>query len=1370
MRYLLFFLYFFCPCSTHLILAQSNEEDLLLAVKRNQLPEIKELIKKGADVNFQDSNKASILMWAVLKGNLETVKYLVSQKADFTQKEGIIWLDAKKRAYYGNLTGIAAAENKLEVLQYLLEVCKIPTDDQEYNPEDKKANGWTALQWAASKGNSEIVEYLAKKGANLNIFDGNTPLTYAISNRKSATALKLIALGADYQRKTADSFTALHLATAYDLPEVVALLIDKKADIQALSSKGITAYELAVNAELIEVVLVFLQKTDLGASALSNGMYAIHSAAKNGFYEVVEILIKQKFNLNQGDKNGNTALHYAAYNNQTRICKLLIDNGADKNVLNKAGKTALDFANERKMTETIEYLNNPASYKEPIPWHLLNQEAVRYYNQNKFEKAQSTLEKALALVKTENGENSDNYASALENLADLHYARKNYIACEKAYTQSLAIRQKNKSPQVLKAVSGLAKSLYAQGKYNLALPHYKQILDSDKKTKGEKSKEYIATLDLIGNIRYLEGNYNEAEKIYRACLRLHESSSGKSSADYAINLSNLANVLQDIGRYSEAKAVYKEALNVYNQLTNEQGYQWQQHMTISGNYADLLYKVGEYHVAEHIYKNYILYAIPQGQEFSNKATILHNLGTMYLDMHRFEEAEKQINEALQLKAKNLGTNHSGYANTLNTLADLYATKSQYPEAEKLYKQILEINQENYDDNHPAIMGVQNNLAVLYSNTKRLAEAEKIYTNILKIKQRAKSQSHPEYAAFLNNLGMFYLQKKDFVQAEKYLKEALDIRKKMLNPQHPDYGLSLRNLAFLYLEWGKLAQSEPFFKEANENFLKQIKSFFMAMSEKAQADFVAIFQNFFESYTRFAIQYSQTKPAVLEDLLNLRLTTKALLLNLRNKIQKEIRQKNDTILTNYYQRWRDQKEYLAQLYNYSQNDLDKLNIKLQDLENQVNELERSLYILSKDALKAQDYTWVSIQKKLKSDEMAIETVRFIGLENTINYAFLLIFPSGQPQLILLENAKDLEEKSLKYYQNSIKFKKEDKLSYALYWGKIAQLLKSRPEIKKLYFSPDRVYNQISINALRNPETGKFVIDEIELYILTNIKDILKTPDNQSDSSKNAVFIGYPIYNVEKAKHQSAIRAVNREINQAGIEETTASPTSMAYTREFSQLTLTTLPGTKVEIETVEALAKKNGLNTQKYLAENALEEVIKTVKHPRILHIATHGYFLQDLSEIEANDRLLGIQRKRLEANPLLRTGLMLTGAENSLKADSLNPKMENGILTAYEAMSLDLDNTELVILSACETGLGEVKNSEGVYGLQRAFIVAGARCVLMSMWTVDDEATKELMTLFYENWFKTKNKHQAFRIAQMELQKKFPNPYYWGAFVLIGGE
>jgi CHAT domain-containing protein len=189
-------------------------------------------------------------------------------------------------------------------------------------------------------------------------------------------------------------------------------------------------------------------------------------------------------------------------------------------------------------------------------------------------------------------------------------------------------------------------------------------------------------------------------------------------------------------------------------------------------------------------------------------------------------------------------------------------------------------------------------------------------------------------------------------------------------------------------------------------------------------------------------------------------------------------------------------------------------------------------------------------------------------------------------------------------------------------------------------------------------------------------------------------------------------------------------------------------------------KNNNWQTESFMLDHANEQTLKKILSPTILHVATHGFFLSD---VELTDETQEDSDQSYRKNPLFRSGILLAGA--GLRLDNSE---EDGVLTAYEALNLNLDKTELVSLSACETGLGEVRNGEGVYGLQRSFLVAGAKAVLMSLWQVDDQATQELMDHFYQYWFAGKTKTDAFREAQIKLKEKYQYPYFWGAFVMIG--
>jgi CHAT domain-containing protein len=460
--------------------------------------------------------------------------------------------------------------------------------------------------------------------------------------------------------------------------------------------------------------------------------------------------------------------------------------------------------------------------------------------------------------------------------------------------------------------------------------------------------------------------------------------------------------------------------------------------------------------------------------------------------------------------------------------------------------------------------------------------------------------------------------------------------------------------------------------------------------------------------------------------NYQLATKALLLNSTNKVKKLILGGNDEQLKKDYLEWLDTKENLSRLYTLSKAELTEQKINLDSLERAANNKEKILS--AKSQLFNEEYekgqvTWQQIAEKLGPTEAAIEIIQLhkfnIVTTDTIHYAALILQKgtTGGPTLVMMDNGNQLEKRYYNYYKNSIKQKTKDEYSYDQYW---ARLEKAVADKQIIYISLDGIYN---LNTLQS-STGHYLLDKKNLVFVTNSKDVLKLKTTKASTLPNtATLIGFPDYG--------------------------------------SVGSIVKLPGTKVEITNIKTVLAANKYTVKTYMEKEATEEKIKSLKSPKILHIATHGFFLAE-SDATDNEKVFGISAEKSNANPLLRSGLMMADAEKAMDGTS-----ENGILTAYEVMNLLLDNTEIVVVSACETGLGDVKNGEGVYGLQRAFQVAGSKAIIMSLWKVNDAATQELMSGFYKHFALTNNKQTAFKKAQLELKTKFKDPYFWGAFVMV---
>jgi CHAT domain-containing protein len=350
-------------------------------------------------------------------------------------------------------------------------------------------------------------------------------------------------------------------------------------------------------------------------------------------------------------------------------------------------------------------------------------------------------------------------------------------------------------------------------------------------------------------------------------------------------------------------------------------------------------------------------------------------------------------------------------------------------------------------------------------------------------------------------------------------------------------------------------------------------------------------------------------------------------------------------------------------------------------------------------------------------------------------------------------------------------------YQAFWKPLETAIGST---RRVYVSTDGVLNQVALGVVPD-NAGQLLMEKYDLRIVSSTKDVLR--QRRASTGNTAVVVGNPLFALDEAQQRLALRALSQTEQTAKAEKAkqaaTPEPVLMARagqrSRELRGGTLNPLPGTQKEAEAVSKLLQEQRWSVGLYTQENALEERVKGVQSPRVLHLATHGFFESDQERKQKDLARGGEERASGLEDPMLRSGLYLTGANRALAGRATpSADMDDGVLTAYEATQINLQGTELVVLSACETGLGESQNGEGVFGLRRALQEAGAETVLMSMWSVPDRETQELMTLFYRNWLAGKDKHEALREAQSELRATVMArygrdlAYYWGAFVLVG--
>ena len=830
-----------------------------------------------------------------------------------------------------------------------------------------------------------------------------------------------------------------------------------------------------------------------------------------------------------------------------------------------------------------------------------------------------------------------------------------------------------------------------------------------------------------GELAYGSGNFALAEKRFDAAKSIYEDANLTEDIGYLKTISNQGLLYNTMGRYTQAEGFTSGALDLRKERFGEN------HPGIASslnNYGVLHYNLGRYNESEKTFAS-ALSTVTENQLQSSMpySIILNNQAMLFQAIGRFEEAERSLKEAIVVAERLQSKTSKNHLKFLSNLALLYQQMGKYSEAETIYLGM----EKRLGKTNPDYASMQSNQAALYMLMGKHDKVEGLLKSAAGIYKNSFGEENPAYAKVISDLGNYYRINTRYDEAFPLLEKALAIREKMLGINHPHYVQSQEDLAILHWKNKSPEKALSVYGDVMNKSLDFINTYFPPMSEAEKTKYWDVLSPRFQRFYNFAIDVSPTLPNVVKDLFDYQIATKALLLNSTNKIKQNIFNSRDGVLIKDYLTWVDQKEQLARLYAYSKTELREQKINLDSIERATNAMEKSLSERSKEfshGYNTQRTSFTQIRDLLLDSEAVVEIIRVRKFEQVFSHEsqyVALILKKGMqiPSIRIMENGAQLETRYAKFYRNAIQQKVQDDYSYDQYWARIEGELLNR---KVVYFSPDGVFNQINLNTLKKP-AGDYVINRYDITIVGNSKDLiaLKSKKNVAPS-KNATLLGFPDYGGQS---------------------------------------ITPLPGTKVEIDGVAGVLKSAGYQLNVLTQTTATEAKLKAVKSPELLHVATHGYFLQD---VEQTGTAFGIHLENAGDNPLLRSGLMLAGASKTISGTS-SPNLssnDNGILTAYEAMNMNLEGTQLIVLSACETGLGDVKAGEGVYGLQRSFLVAGADALIMSLWKVDDNATQQLMKNFYTNWIKLRNKQKAFKQAQLQLMAKYKEPYYWGAFVMMG--
>ena len=839
---------------------------------------------------------------------------------------------------------------------------------------------------------------------------------------------------------------------------------------------------------------------------------------------------------------------------------------------------------------------------------------------------------------------------------------------------------------------------------------------------GEGHPTVGSSLNGLAALYQVQGNYTAALPLYERALVIGELALGEDHPDVANSLSNLATLYQAQGNYTAALPLLERALTI-RELT-------------------------------------------LGEDHPDVASSLNNLALLYQEQGNYTAALPLYERALAINETALGEDHPAVAVSLNNLAVLYQVQGNYTAALPLLERALKIRELTLGEDHPAVAIGLNNLASLYKVQGNYTAALSLLERALAINETALGEGHPTVGSSLNNLAALYQVQGNYTAALPLYEQALAINRAALGEQHSNIASSLNSLALLFRYQDNIDHTIELLTLASEIEEKNLSDTFSAASEIRRQRYI----NTLSYSTSVAVTTMFESGSYRNEANRLALTTvlrrKGRVLdttaNSLQRLRTQLTPENQDLL-NQLSNLRSQLTTL-QFSVPSDGSLQQYQSELRQLEAKAAEIEETLSRSSTVfQLETEPVSIEAVQPLIPTNAALIEFVRYSpdyekSFEGrSFRYAALVLTEQGTVQSVDLGDAIAIDQKAIAFQKAlSTRAGNTKAIARELDTLLMSQLRPLLGDKTHLLLSPDSQLNLIPFDALID-ENNNYLIERYQISYLTSGRDLLKL-QLDTPSKQNAVILANPNYDSAVVPAQS----VSSGDGQRSVDMT--------------NLTFSPLPGTAEEASAIATFLPNATLYTQNQATENSL----KQVNAPSILHIATHGFFLPDVpftTPAPAGERATTFEStisdeaqsqptpSNLE-NPLLRSGLVFAGV------NARDSGTEDGIFTALEASSLNLLGTQLVVLSACETGIGAASNGEGVYGLRRAFTIAGAESQIMSLWRVNDTGTSELMRLYYENLMgERQGRSEALRNAQLEMLNSggtFSDPYYWSSFIFSG--
>ena len=954
--------------------------------------------------------------------------------------------------------------------------------------------------------------------------------------------------------------------------------------------------------------------------------------------------------------------------------------------------------------------------------------AQLYMSQGKLKHAQELFETALPMMLEALDETSFLILESKENLAEIYRQQGKYSQAETLFLQSMKAAEAEYGegdPLVVQAKSHLAQLYEDTGKLKQALAFHQQVYEIDSELLGERHPNTAGDLNNLASVQRRLGDYQKAEKLFRQSLKIMIAALGEESPQTVSVMNNLALLLENQGLYDEAEPLFKKAYAISGKI--------------------------------------------QGEKHPTSLALLNNLAFLNESQGDFMRSELNYKKVIQLNTEVFGENHTNTIANQNNLAYLYLRDERYNEAQPIFTKVHSQWSKLLGAEHQNTLKALNNLGRVQKSLGNLEAAEKHLMEALAGRTKVFGKRHADTLRSMNDMGELFVVQEKLDEALKMFQETLKLEEEVLGENHPYTFETLNNLADLLKIMGKTEEAYKLFMTGFERRNAFLDRVLWVAGDNTRQSYISLHRPEQNALIRMLLSLDDERTA--RDLFEVSLRRKGILLKITSETQQVLMLSGSPELQAITEDLTQTRKTLAGLTLSGPTDENRKEFPkiIFDLEEKVNMLQLKLGEQSVRFRQSTKQVTVDEVVEAMGENAMVDFMSFRGEDDSLRMLAVVV-NAGEFSFVEYEDLELISAIVMELREIVQDEGAEDEdiksVAYDLWeilWQPLTESL-GEGETASIFISPDSLLNVLPFDVLTDSDDS-YLLENFDLRIISSARDLALDP--LLAAKGDLMIIAGPDYDSDKILKTPAAREVTHKRSRSVVR-------GARMGSGLRGLNFDPLPGAEKEGEVIKEVSDTKDRNTAIFSQRVAEEKLLREMSAPpEVLHIATHGFFLEEDEKLKK--RLQGLSRGSSSVpppadNPLLRAGLAFAGLNANASMLGEIDTDNDGVLTAMEVLSLDLAGTQLVVLSACETGLGEIHEGEGVYGLRRSFQEAGVKNVINSFWEVSDAGTQLLMTKFYDKFLAGMPAREAMREARLEMldDVQWSAPFYWSAFVMVG--